>query len=514
MTLLSVSMIVRNEEKFLAGCLESVRRIADEIVILDTGSTDGTVQLAVQAGAAVYHAPWTGSFAEARNASLNLCAGRWILYLDADERLREGQENTVSRLLADPDATAYMVLVQSTLSTGSGKATQAMAYPRLFRHAPGIRFEGEVHEQIAPSIHRAGGKILSSTLRIDHLGYDQGFDVLKQKIQRNLAPLLACVERNGNDWHAHLHIARSLLLLNDYTAVVQHAEATLRAPGLPGPFRAVALNLLAEVMLRTGRWNEAAACSRRSLALVPHQVGGLWLLAGALVSGKNVGDAIPVLEQLAEIQGTDRTATASLPDDVVLPPQAVWSLLGRCYAGAGMNEKAVETLFQALCADPTGAESAGKFWETHEKLGQLSLAVRHCEALMQLMPADPRPILYLALTRKRQGDPSAALDLLDKVLARDPASAAALSWKALWSLERQDLETAESALKQASSRGLETVELQRCAFELALTRGRYQEAMLRLAPLAQHLPADQVRALQRKLSMLTAVTPVRSESPE
>ena len=149
---LSLSMIVKNEEQFLDGCLESVRGVADEIVVADTGSTDGTVAIANRHGGKTIHVPWEDDFSSARNESLRHCTGEWVLYLDADERLVAGQESIISELLGNKSAAAYNVIVRNTLSLPSGTSVQRMPYPRLFRRTAGVRFEGRVHEQIAPAI--------------------------------------------------------------------------------------------------------------------------------------------------------------------------------------------------------------------------------------------------------------------------------------------------------------------------------------------------------------------------
>jgi glycosyltransferase involved in cell wall biosynthesis len=84
---LSLCMIVKNEEDNLERCLESVREVVDEMVIVDTGSTDGTVAVAEKFGARVFHHPWQGSFSEARNHALGFAVGDWILQMDGDEEL-------------------------------------------------------------------------------------------------------------------------------------------------------------------------------------------------------------------------------------------------------------------------------------------------------------------------------------------------------------------------------------------------------------------------------------------
>src|ERR1700722_6294832 len=88
--LLSAALIVKNEEKFLGSCLRSLKGLADEVVVVDTGSTDRTTDIAIAEGARLYHRPWTGDFSAARNEALNLARGDWILYVDAEERVSGG----------------------------------------------------------------------------------------------------------------------------------------------------------------------------------------------------------------------------------------------------------------------------------------------------------------------------------------------------------------------------------------------------------------------------------------
>lgn len=96
---LSLSMIVKNEERFLPGCLESVKGLVDEIVIVDTGSTDGTKKIAESCRAKIIDFKWCDDFSAARNESLRHVTGDWVLYLDADERLDKSFHGTVRKLI-------------------------------------------------------------------------------------------------------------------------------------------------------------------------------------------------------------------------------------------------------------------------------------------------------------------------------------------------------------------------------------------------------------------------------
>src|SRR3989304_7047785 len=96
---LSLCMIVKNEEQFLGQCLDSVQDIVDEMIIVDTGSTDSTVEIARRYGAQIFHHPWQGSFSEARNYGLQYATGDWILQMDADEELEKADIPILKKVL-------------------------------------------------------------------------------------------------------------------------------------------------------------------------------------------------------------------------------------------------------------------------------------------------------------------------------------------------------------------------------------------------------------------------------
>ena len=165
-------MIVRDEEEMLPRCLAAARDAVDEIVVVDTGSTDATVEIARSFGARVIEREWTGSFAEARNASFEAATGDWLLYLDADEVLVAEDAAALRELTGRTWREAfYLVETHHTGEIGDGTAVTHNAL-RIFRNRPEYRFEGRIHEQVA---HRlpAGQpeRIEASLVRVDHYGY-------------------------------------------------------------------------------------------------------------------------------------------------------------------------------------------------------------------------------------------------------------------------------------------------------------------------------------------------------
>lgn len=145
--LLAVNLVVRDEAAHLAECLASVREIADEVVVHDTGSSDATVAIARAAGARVFEGQWRDDFAEARNVALAASTATWVLSLDADERWRGDPAALRTALLAAAPAAAFTVAVTNIAPAELGGDYEHRA-PRLFRRA-GTRWQGRVHEEPA-----------------------------------------------------------------------------------------------------------------------------------------------------------------------------------------------------------------------------------------------------------------------------------------------------------------------------------------------------------------------------
>src|SRR5579863_6741461 len=149
---ISVCMIVKNEERFLAQALRSIAGVADEIIVTDTGSSDRTVEIARSFGADVIEREWRNDFAWARNQSLERASKRWILSLDADEELTEESKDVLRALKSVPayrEALFVRFLNQSDDYKGTGAMSHALV--RIFPNDPAIRYRGLIHE--FPTVH-------------------------------------------------------------------------------------------------------------------------------------------------------------------------------------------------------------------------------------------------------------------------------------------------------------------------------------------------------------------------
>jgi len=164
---LSLCMIVKNEECNLPRCLDSVRDLAGELIVVDTGSTDRTPSIAASYGAKVVPFDFTiVDFAAARNRSIALARGRWILVLDADEALDRASAPIIERLTTLDENAGYFLERRNYSPDSPGPTTDYVV--RLFPNRPNHRYRGRVHETIDASILSGGGRLHRTGIRLDH----------------------------------------------------------------------------------------------------------------------------------------------------------------------------------------------------------------------------------------------------------------------------------------------------------------------------------------------------------
>ena len=158
---LSAAIVVQDDADRLDVCLTSLRGLVDEIVVVDTGSSDRSVAVAEQHGAVVGHEPWQGDFAAPRNRCLDLATGDWVLSVDADEQVDGDFDDARATLAAADDCVGFRVRFVPRVGW-----TPFLDY-RLWRNRPDIRFEGHILETVVAAIHGAAD---ADGLRIDPFG--------------------------------------------------------------------------------------------------------------------------------------------------------------------------------------------------------------------------------------------------------------------------------------------------------------------------------------------------------
>ncbi len=252
---ITLSMIVKNEEKYLQGCLESVKDVVDEIALIDTGSTDQTINIAKDFHARIFQYEWKDDFSAARNFALSNSTGDWILYLDADERLSVESIDELKNLIEKNDLSGYRCLVNS-IDEINGKPN-FMRYTRLFRNSPNIKFNGRIHEQIDDSLLEHGYKILDSDIEIIHVGYNVSNEELKYKAKRNLEILKDEFEKNRSSYNAY-QLANTYTTLEDYDTANHFYRLSVKENNLNREYKAFSYLNLSGYEYKKNNLNKAA----------------------------------------------------------------------------------------------------------------------------------------------------------------------------------------------------------------------------------------------------------------
>jgi glycosyltransferase involved in cell wall biosynthesis len=159
--MLSFCMIAKNEERDLPKCLDSVRDLATELIVVDTGSTDATRQIAASCGAKVIPFDFTKvDFSAARNCAINQATGQWILMLDADETLEQTAASKIKELITQNENAGYYLERHNHASDSATTTTDYVV--RLFPNRPNYRYRGRVHETVF------GGRLIQTDIGIHH----------------------------------------------------------------------------------------------------------------------------------------------------------------------------------------------------------------------------------------------------------------------------------------------------------------------------------------------------------
>jgi tetratricopeptide (TPR) repeat protein len=272
---LSLCMIVRDEEQMLGRCLAAVAPAVDEMIVVDTGSTDSTIEIARSFGARVIEHAWTDSFAEARNVSFDAAAGDWLLYLDADEILVAEDAKQLRALTGHTWREAFYLVETSYLGeVGDGAAVTNNAL-RVFRNRAHYRFEGRLHEQIAQTLPvYAAERIEQTAVRLEHYGYLGSVRDAKQKSQRNIELLRAQANENAPTAFLHFNLGSEYSAAGDAVKACQEYErawAMILAEGTAESCQyAPALVVrLGQALRARGRLREAMAVATDGLVRYP-----------------------------------------------------------------------------------------------------------------------------------------------------------------------------------------------------------------------------------------------------
>jgi tetratricopeptide (TPR) repeat protein len=431
-------MIVKNEEAMLPRCLDSVHHMVDEMVIVDTGSTDSTIEIAERYGARVFSYPWNGSFADARNYAMQQAKMDWIFIMDADDELPPEDTGKLRELTSGSlPATAWFCKTISYLGDVPNPGNVICNLNiYLVRNHMGYRFTGDIHEQIACADPVQKTTTAISDMRIYHYGYLNGAIRSQGKRERNMAMILRELEKRPDDPFMLYNLG------NEYFAL--------------------------------SKVQKAYDCYLKSYAHFDPEVGySTKLIMRIVACCDTLGETA---EQLKFIEIGLKHYPAYT--DLEFIRGTLWLSKERYLAAIRSYKKCLK-MGEAplLLSNIPGVgtyKAAQMLCQLHYNLGETSAAMRYARMALKFRPANREVIGHLATMLMEQGSPEAAASRLSRTLPALPNKYLLLS-DAFYSLHRW--ETALSLARRAALRGEDTATARYDQAVCLMYLKRYDEAL-------------------------------------
>ncbi|MDP8962668.1 MAG: tetratricopeptide repeat protein [Cyanobacteriota bacterium] len=338
---LSLCMIVKNEQASLPQSLSSVKAIVDEMVVLDTGSTDQTVEIAKGFGAKVHHFEWSNDFSAARNEALNYVQGKWVLVLDADEVLTAEIVPEMKEAIKSARHLAINLIRQEV---GAAQCPYSLV-SRLFRNHPEIRFSHPYHAMVDDSVERLVQRepqwqvISLPTVAMLHYGYQPEAIAALDKYNRARIAMEEFLASHPNDaytcsklgalyvqmdrlsegvellkrglsatqvevpvlFELHYHLGNAYTRLHDLNSAALHYQAAIKQPILP-PLKISAYNNLGNLLLSAGDLATAKKAYETTLKIDPSFAAGHNNLGMTLKALGRFEEAIASYQQAIQLQ--------------------------------------------------------------------------------------------------------------------------------------------------------------------------------------------------------------------
>jgi tetratricopeptide (TPR) repeat protein len=422
--MLSLCMIVKNEEAMLPRCLASVKDWVDEIVVVDTGSTDRTVEIAQTHGARVYHHPWEGDFSKHQNQSVDYASGSWVLQMDGDEELQEGSGPVIRRGIEDPRADAFYLTVLSFFNRGVSVSRESKI--RLFRKSPRIRYENIVHKQLRG--YRCAGTLPAVIL---HYGYDLPPAEQAKKFERTSSLLLRQVaEDPGNYWHRH-NLAVCYASNGLYEKAIESglsALAQAEKQGIENSNLLWTLYTIAASCLKLGNLDRAREFSERALSRSRDHLDSHFVLVLVHHRLKEWQAMEAHAKEYLSVQERMRSKPEAFTGAVINTAGETWRVyvaLGDLDLERGRPAEAADAFQQASKSSPVPSECLrmiGDCYKTHSLWTEAARCYR--ESLQNESALEP--LLGLALCLRKRGENREAAESYEQALEIDPACVEAL----------------------------------------------------------------------------------------
>ncbi|MDK2896242.1 MAG: hypothetical protein PWP04_362 [Candidatus Atribacteria bacterium] len=383
---LSVCLIMKNEEQNLPRLLSSVAEYGEEVVAVDTGSTDRSVEIARLHGAKVYFYRWNDDFSAAKNEALRHARGEWILALDADEEMNAEDLKKLKLILACSNYQAFMLPIKSPLDPEE-KNHMLNYLVRVFKNRPEIRYRGRVHETVESSLLELGEKICKlHHLFISHHGYKEPGKTGWKVFSRNRDLLLKAAEEEPDNVNTLAYLGRTYLSQGHWEEAKEYLEKVL-ALSTGFNFSVLSARLdLAWIALQEDNLEEAFSQLTLLRQKEPHFPDGYYLLGLTYHKKGEYAEALAAFEQVFQV---DYRKSGSPMFFFRVSLGDLYQKMGECYLLLGNPEKAKECLQKVEELSGDSASSLNNLGVAAMRLGEREKAENYFRKALTLDPAHP-----------------------------------------------------------------------------------------------------------------------------
>ena len=293
---ISLCMIVKDEEKTIRNCLDSVKDIVDEIVIIDTGSTDKTKDaishFSKSAGFSnikVIDFVWDHDFSSARNESLKHAKNEWVLVLDPDEKIAEKDRKRLVELTRQTSIKAFSLEQRTFLPNNKFRSNWLV---RLFMNNQGFTFRNQVHELVENAILEKGEKIQKTDILIEHFGSLKSPEKMERKKEYYGKLLLKQLHGNPKNERYNYQVGMMMYDKKEYDEALKYLEAAAEI----NPKYMLVHSEIARIYLKKENKEKAIEHYRKSLEMHPENPSPVNNLAVVLMSVGEFKEALKILE--------------------------------------------------------------------------------------------------------------------------------------------------------------------------------------------------------------------------
>lgn len=413
---LTLCMIMKDEEEHLVRCLESVQGVVDEIVIVDTGSTDASIEIAERYGAKIIHEPWLNDFAHHRNTGLAEATGDWVIVMDADEELVNGSD--LLPLLNDDAMDGYSLREVNYVGAEAGVDSIVNAAFRVFRNRPEHRYTGALHEQIAAHVDQTGTRTKFVGIELLHYGYLDGTTESKRKMDRNMRIALQEVRRKPDDAFILFNAGVEFQRQGKHEMALDYFRRAFKnLPDLRMNFASLLMRNIVATLLAEDRYDDAIEILADAVQAYPGYTDLLYLEGQAYANRRQYRAAIGSFRKAIEIgdhMGDQFIAQAGMGSFIC------WNALGTAHEYMGDVQQAVACYRRSITSSP------GYFAPPFVNIIRIALDAEDPDTavalLRSLLPTTRRvDALHDAGNALLSGGyPGHALPLLEEALALEP----------------------------------------------------------------------------------------------